>query len=161
MPTYFTKQGLDNYKEYLEGLENRLKELQLQVGVVTEGTNTWHDNAGYDHLVMDIRVADIRLNEAMAPIRNIELVTYPSSVDHVMIGSEVAFSIDGQVNTYEIVGYGEDDFDKFRILYNAPIIQKLMGHKKGDKYEAEFMGEKQEIEVLDVKPLSWVVNQQE
>jgi len=156
MKSYFTAKSLAKYSQHISGLEKKLRELQAQVQYSCEiGGDVWHDNASYEHLVEDIRVADRRLNEAHLLLRNIKLISYPASVDKVVIGCEVKFSVDGEKKSFEIVAHGDEDFTLNRILYEAPIALALMGHSIRENYEVNLVGKTKRIEIEEVKTLSW------
>lgn len=155
MVNYFSKRGLRKYQEHVQAVQDEFTRLQGLIGETTEGTNTWHDNAGYDHLQIDIEVAHRRLASAKEPLIGAQIVEYPLSVDQVALGSEVEYSIDGTINTIEIVAFGDDDIDNNKIGYKAPLCQSMLKHKVGDEYKHQFHNTTKLIKIIRIAALSW------
>lgn len=153
MPNYFTQRGLERHRQLIARLEARLSELEALVGGTAETGGGWHDNAGLDHLNYDIRVADSRLNDAYALLRDVEIIRYHPKIDRVVIGCEVSFLRDGKEESYQIIAYGESDVDDNKMLYAAPVAQSLMGHRKGDAFCTTIAGKMVHIQIMNVLPL--------
>lgn len=155
MPIYFTKQGYENHLKRISELENRLKYLQSGVQDALEvGGNLWHDNFSYENLVRDIEMADKRLNEAYSISNEAEVVSYPTSVDSVVLGCKVTILLGNEEKTYDIVSFGEEDILKNKINYTSPLVQQMFGKKIGDIIQKTIKGKKEDIEILDLKPLN-------
>jgi len=153
MTIYFTKESLGEYKKTVTGLENKLRKIQATSQEVVESGDCWHDNAGYDLLIEDLRVQNRRLNDAHKLLNEAKIIEYPSSVDEtVVIGTRATISLDGVRREYEIVAYGDED-GKTRILYSSPIAAALIGHKIDGDFEANINGKLREIEILKIEPL--------
>ncbi|GAH95533.1 unnamed protein product, partial [marine sediment metagenome] len=65
----------------------------------------------------------------------------------------VTVKVDGKEDIYGVVGYGDEDIDKDKILYDAPIAMAVMGKKPGEKVEVEIGPKKRTIEILSVDSL--------
>lgn len=155
MANYFTRKGLEAYRAQVVKLEERLADLQFQLGVACSSAgNTFHDNAAYDHLCEDIRVADQRLNDAHKVLRDITIFTPPKEVTRVVLGSRVRVVIDGKEETIDIVGYGEGDTSKNRILYEAPLAQAMMLKFPGQEVNLKVGDLEQRVTIVKVSPLS-------
>ena len=130
---FFTPHGYQSYLERLERLDQELSALQAKVQNACEvGGDVWHDNASYEHLCEDIRVADRRLSEASAILQDHRVVPIPTSPRHVMIGVEVLLNIDGESKSYKIGGYGEGEPTNNKITYLSPLAQTLIRHTVGE-----------------------------
>jgi transcription elongation GreA/GreB family factor len=153
MPTYFTKEGYNNHLKLISSLEDKLKYLQSRIQNAFEvGGGSWHDNADYEHLIEDIRLANSRLNEAYSVLNDVEIISYPSSIDRVVLGCEVKLLLDGDEKTYKIVAYGESDLSQNKITYTAPIAQMILDKKVGDVIKRIIGNKEEEIEILDIQP---------
>lgn len=154
MINYFTRKGLESHIKKISDLEQILKRLGNEVEAATNcGSDTWHDNAAYDQVVIDIRGADNRLKEAYNVLNHAKVIEYPRKADSVSIGTRVKLIIDGQDKSYEIVGYGESDPSNGKILYCSPLALVLKGHHVGDIYTKKINGIEKEIEINEISPL--------
>ena len=148
---FFTKRGLSKLQAEIEVLEKQLQKLQAQVANVCDvGGNQWHDNASYDALLIDIRGADWRLGQAVQSLKQIELVSLPTSFDRVLIGTRVKVSMDGEEIIFEVAGYGESDDELDLIAYNTPLVSLIMGKVKGETATGYIGGKKRELKILDI-----------
>jgi transcription elongation GreA/GreB family factor len=154
MTNYFTHQGFERYKAQIRKLEEDLQRLESNVGDVAETGGGWHDNAALDHLNYDIRVADSRLRDAYRLLNDYQIITYPASVDSVVIGCEVEITRDGKTAKYQIVGHGDADTADHRMLYESPLALALMGRKKGEAVTALIAGKNARIEIIDIRPIA-------
>lgn len=151
---YFTKIGLSNHRIHIQNLENRLKGIQARQGEICGGeTDTWHDNAAYDQLVIELRGADKLLSDAYVLLNQVEIVSYPTNVESIVLGTKVLLEINGKEKEYSIVGYGESDIKQNKILYEAPLALALLGKEEGDTYIVKINGKEKEIEILEINPL--------
>lgn len=78
-------------------------------------------------------------------------VAPPPPRGRVAFGSRVGFRLKGAVRTLEIVGDDEADPAFGRIAFSAPLARALIGTGIGDF--ADFAGESDVIEILDIAPL--------
>ena len=132
-----TARGYDLLTGRIRDLEREVREIQSQVGVVTnQSSETWHDNAPYSILVEQLRLADTRLSDAIRDLDDFQILEYPSALSSPTVdyGTRVLFDKDGKEFDFSIVGHGESDVRKRRILYSTPIAQALIGRKKGDRF---------------------------
>jgi transcription elongation GreA/GreB family factor len=153
MNNYFTQESLEKYVLHVKTLESELELLMSLVGSTAETGGGWHDNGGLDHLNYDIHVADSRLKSAHEVLNNAKVISYPLTADSAVIGTEVRLRIDGEPQAYSIVCYGDVDLDKNKILYESPLAQVLLYHKKGDKFSATIAEKKATLDVLSVQPI--------
>jgi transcription elongation factor GreA len=148
---YFTQRGLAKLHKKIKMLEEKLQDLQSQTAYVAEvGGDQWHDNFGYEALVIELRGIDRQLAEAHQELRNAILVDPPTSFNEVAIGTRVKIMCDGEEMTWEIVGYGESDPDNGMIAYNTPLASLIMGKQKGEVVIGIIAGKKTKIEILEI-----------
>jgi transcription elongation GreA/GreB family factor len=72
----------------------------------------------------------------------------PPPADEAAFGSRVAFRLNGQERTVEIVGDDEADPAAGKIAFSAPLARALIGAGPGDF--ADFGGKEDAIEILSV-----------
>jgi transcription elongation GreA/GreB family factor len=78
-------------------------------------------------------------------------VAPPPPADQVAFGSRVGFRLRGVARTLDIVGDDEADPSLGRIAFSAPLARALIGTGIGDF--ADFAGEPDAIEIIDIAPL--------
>lgn len=129
---HYSQRGYDNDLRQLHDLEQRIRELSMRTaGAASDAGNTTHDNAAYEQLTEEIRLATARSRSVADRLRNAQIVMYPRDPRIVSLGSEVEIDIDGKPHTYRIVGYGESD-GEVSILYRAPLAQAVIGKSPGE-----------------------------
>lgn len=75
--------------------------------------------------------------------------------DQVAFGSTVVvkdLDLDDQ-EEFILVGMGEEDPDKGKILATCPLAQGLMGKKVGDKVEISVPRGVERFEILEIRPM--------
>lgn len=130
---YFTSRGLNRQRDKIVELEKTLRRLQSQTAHTAEvGGNQYHDNASYEYLLIQIRVADRRLAEAMAALNRVVVLPLPKFPEWVQLGTRVRLLVNGEPKILSIVGYGESAIEEGKISYEAPLAQALIGAYPGD-----------------------------
>ncbi len=148
---YFTRKGLEKLRTQIANLEKKLRDLQSQSAYVAEvGGDQWHDNASYEHLVIDLRGIDKRLNDAHDCLNQAIIVDPPTRFDQVSIGTRVKIVRDGMEVEWNIVGFGESDSTMNMIAYNTPLASLIMGKRKGEVIIGKIAGREVEIEIIDI-----------
>jgi transcription elongation GreA/GreB family factor len=128
-PNLVTRRGLE---------QTKARVLELQALVAAE-----QDPVRLEHAKRDLRYWNTRLSTA-------ELGPVPTE-DEVGFGSRVTFSLRGATRSIEIVGDDEADPAGGRIAFSAPLARAMMSASTGDF--ADFGGETDAIEILEVKPI--------
>ncbi|MDP3875097.1 MAG: GreA/GreB family elongation factor [bacterium] len=148
---YFTRRGLANLHEKIEGLKKKLNDIQSQVAYVAEICgDQWHDNPAYKSLEIDIQQMDRRLADAYQVLSKVTIVEPPTNFDRVTIGTRVKVIYDGEEMRLEIVSFGESDPDCGMIAYNTPIASLIIGKRRGEVVSGTIAGRQTEIEVLEI-----------
>ena len=148
----YTRQGLERQRARISQLEQELATKEKQVYEVARQTaNVWHDNAPYESLMEEINQLSKRIIEARGELNCVEIIEYPKLVpETVHVGVGVIFERDSKAFNLKIVGYGDQDIDRNRVLYEAPISQALMGHRIGDSFEAKIVGKTSQIRLRSI-----------
>ena len=91
------------------------------------------------------------LKSKLARAQIIDPATLPR--DQVCFGSTVTVKDTdfGDEEQYTLVGAGEEDYDKGRILVTSPLAQGLIGRKKGDKVEIPVPKGTMSFEILEIR----------
>lgn len=130
-----TREGYDKLKAELERLRGvEMLEITKRVATARE-MGDLSENAEYHAAREDQGILQARINELSDRLSRAVIID-PSKMpkDTVAFGSKVrVMDLDmDEEETYEIVGPGQENPDKGRILSTSPIGQGLLGKKKGE-----------------------------
>ncbi len=153
MPKLTTLRGLGRQQDKIRLLEAALNEVQKEIGKATsQSAETWHDNAPYEMLKYDINILNRRLAEAHHLLDDAQIVEYPYILSQsiVQYGAGVIFTQGEELQEYKIVGYGEEDIGKGRILYDCPLAKILIGHRQGESFDIVIHRNKSNVYIREV-----------
>jgi transcription elongation factor GreA len=148
-----TREGYDKMKAELDHLNNvEMVELAKRIATARE-LGDLSENAEYHAAREDQGMLQARINvmkDKLARAEIIDLTQLPR--DTVVFGSTVKImDMDmDEEETFILVGPGEDDPDKNRILTTSPIGQGLIGRKKGEKVEIPVPRGKLHFKILEI-----------
>jgi transcription elongation factor GreA len=135
-----TRAGYDKLKAELDRLRNvEMIEVTKRVATARE-LGDLSENAEYHAAREDQGMLQARVNDLSDRLARAVIID-PSNLpkDTIVFGSKVRvmdLDIDEE-ETYELVGPGQENPDKGRILSTSPIGQGLLGRKKGDTVEIQ------------------------
>lgn len=95
------------------------------------------ENALYDQARADQAFVEGRIAELEDILGKAEIVAEPVSNGEVALGSQVKVHIDGDEESFTIVGEPEADPSNAKISHTSPLGQALIGKKVGDEVEVE------------------------
>ena len=156
MVRYFSPIGIITYKRRITDLEEQIAALEKQVNEsCSQGAETTHDNAPFEVLKNDIGILDTRIREAYSILNEAVVKEYPKphEVKCVGYGTQVMFERDGKAFDFMIVGYGENNVDKGKILYDCPVALAIEGHKIGEIFRVKINGVMSHIKIKEVHHL--------
>jgi transcription elongation factor GreA len=133
-----TREGYDKLKTELDRLRNHeMLEVTKRVASARE-MGDLSENAEYHAAREDQGILQARINDLSDRIARAVIID-PSNLpkDSVAFGSKVkVMDLDmDEEETFELVGPGQENPDKGRILSTSPIGQGLIGSKKGETVE--------------------------
>ncbi|WP_088256805.1 transcription elongation factor GreA [Fimbriiglobus ruber] len=135
-----TREGYDKKKAELDQMQNvEMIEITKRVATARDlgdlSENAEYHAAREDQGMLEARINMLRYQLSRAYI--IDKDTLPT--DSIAFGSRVKVKdLDmGEEEVFELVGPGQENPDKNRILTSSPIAQGLLGKKKGDKVEIQ------------------------
>lgn len=127
-----TQEGLDKLKSELEELVNiRRPEIISRIKTAKE-LGDLSENAEYSSAKEDQSFVEGRIEEIQQILKHAKVVA-AAKAGTIGIGSSVVVEIEGDEDTYELVGATESDPEKGKISVDSPVGQALLGHKTGDK----------------------------
>lgn len=148
-----TREGYDKLRVELDRLRGPMMiEITQRVATARE-MGDLSENAEYHAAREDQGQLQARINE-LADRLGRAVIVDPSALpkDTVVFGSRVKvkdMEFDEE-ETYELVGPGQENPEKGRILTESPIGQGLLGKKKGEVAEIEVPSGKIKFKVLEI-----------
>ncbi len=131
--TYISKDGLDKLRAELdEMLAVRRPEIAQRIHDAKEHGDL-SENAEYEDAKNEQAFVEGRIASLESMIKSATLIDEHASTDHVGIGSKVTVKIDGETETFTIVGSAEAKPTDGRISNESPVGRALLGRKRGDK----------------------------
>lgn len=138
MPIPVTAEGKRRLQEELDRLTARLPVLAKLIEEAREKGDL-RENAEYHSAREEMSMTNARIAELKSILAQAEVVD-ESRIDtsRVAFGAKVDLRDQrGQVETWQLVGQGEDDPLENRILTTSPMGQALLGKRVGDTVEVK------------------------
>ena len=133
---FMTKEGLEKLKEELSELVETKRPAVAQRIQDAREMGDISENAEYDAAKQQQAFAEGRIAELEEIIKNAK-VAVGGKNGEVSVGSMVTVHIEGEEETFYIVGAVEADPVNKKISHESPIGSALLGKKIGDKIEIE------------------------
>jgi transcription elongation factor GreA len=133
-----TREGYEKRKARLDDMENvQMIEVARRIAAARD-LGDLSENAEYHAAREDQGMLQARIDSLKDELSRAEFID-PNSVktDVVVFGTRVKVKdLElGDEESFDLVGPGDEDYDKNRILTSSPIGQGLLGKKKGDVVE--------------------------
>ncbi len=130
---FLTPEGLEKVKKELSYLVTEVKpNVARKIQQALEDGNP-DDNLVYDSALEEMESLGRRVAELENIIRSAE-VNLPLTKSNVVdVGTTVTVEIDGQLDTYTIVGSLEASPFQGRISHESPVGKSIMGKKVGEE----------------------------
>ena len=68
----------------------------------------------------------------------------------VDIDRKIEIEVNGEPQSWEVVNFGESDILNGKISYQAPLVQCILGAKKGDRVKGKIMNKDITVVIKDV-----------
>lgn len=154
-----TREGYDKLKAELDRLRSfEMIEITKRVATARE-MGDLSENAEYHAAREDQGILQARINEMSDRLARAVIVDTSSlPKDTIAFGSKVkVMDLDvDEEETFELVGPGQENPDKGRILTSSPIGQGLIGRKKGDTVEIAVPRGTIRFKVLEISAASGI-----
>lgn len=154
-----TREGYDKLKAELDRMRNfEMLEVTKRVAAARDlgdlSENAEYHAAREDQGMLEARIRDLSDRLARAVI--VDMSALPK--DTVAFGSRVkVMDLDlDEEETFDLVGPGQENPDKGRILTTSPIGQGLIGRKKGDEVEIQVPRGTIRFKILDISAASGI-----
>ncbi|MCS6969995.1 MAG: transcription elongation factor GreA [Planctomycetota bacterium] len=138
MPIPVTPEGKRKLQEELDALTARLPVLAKLIAEAREKGDL-RENAEYHSAREEMSMTNARIAELKHILANAQVVDETQiDTSRIAFGAKVDLKDQrGQVETWYLVGQGEDDPLENRILTTSPMGQALLGKKVGDTVEVK------------------------
>jgi transcription elongation factor GreA len=150
-----TRVGYNKLRADLDRMENdEMPIIEKQIAAArSEGDLS--ENAEYHGARESQGMLQAKINLLKGKLSHADIVdisTLPK--DEVVFGARVVVKdLDfGDEEVFVLVGAGEEDYDKGRILVTSPLAQGLIGKKAGDKVEIDVPAGTMKFEILEIGP---------
>jgi transcription elongation factor GreA len=131
-----TQEGLDKLQQELHELTTiRRPEIVNRIKVAKE-LGDLSENAEYTSAKEEQSFVEGRIQEIEQVLKQAKVVA-ENHTGTIGIGTTVTFSVDGDKDSFELVGPTESDPEKGKISVDSPVGQALLGHKVKDKVKVE------------------------
>jgi transcription elongation factor GreA len=154
-----TREGYDKLKAELDRMRNfEMLEVTKRVAAARDlgdlSENAEYHAAREDQGMLEARIRD--LSDRLARAVMVDMSALPK--DTVAFGSRVkVMDLDmDEEETFDLVGPGQENPDKGRILTTSPIGQGLIGRKKGDEVEIQVPRGTIRFKILDISAASGI-----
>jgi transcription elongation factor GreA len=148
-----TREGYEKKKAELDRMQNaEMIEITKRVATARE-MGDLSENAEYHAAREDQGILQAKINMLKDQLSRAYIIDTDSlPTDSIAFGSRVkVMDLDmDEEETFELVGPGQENPDKNRILTSSPIAQGLMGKKKGDVAEIQVPRGTIRFKVLDI-----------
>lgn len=135
-PIMVTEEGLVALREELEYLTTVRRPEIIRAIQLAREEGDLRENAGYDAAKHDQALVERRIQELEQQVRGAQVIARQSQTS-VHLGSTVTIEIDGDQETYTIVGAVEARPAQGRISNESPFGRALLGHRVGDVVEIQ------------------------
>jgi transcription elongation factor GreA len=133
---FLTKEGLENLKKELKTLlEDKRPEIAKRIKEAREMGDI-SENSEYDAARQEQSFVEGRIEE-LEEILKTAKISEPKRKDSVDVGCKVTVHIDGDEESFNIVGALEANPLEKKISHESPLGSALVGKKVGDKIEVD------------------------
>ena len=150
-----TREGYDKLKADLDRMQHaEMLEIAKRIAAARElgdlSENAEYHAAREDHGMLQARIDALKDKLSRAYI--VDKNAMPTDVVVFGVRVRVKDLDQGDEETYELVGPGDEDYDNNKILTTSPIGQGLLGKKKGEVAEIKVPRGLLRYEVVDISP---------
>ena len=149
-----TREGYDKKRAELEALNAEMIEITKRVASARD-LGDLSENAEYHAAREDQGLLQAKVDSLKDQLSRATIVDKSSlPTDFIAFGSRVTVAdLDmDEEEVFELVGPGQENPDKNRILTSSPIAQGLLGKKKGEKVEIQVPRGVIRFKVLKIEP---------
>ncbi len=147
---FLTKEGLQELKDEYERLVSVDRVAVAERIARAREFGDLSENAEYDAAKDQQSYVEGRIMELEKILAHVQVIKHPRSANIVDVGTTVTVEIDGDKDTYTIVGSLEAKPESGKISHESPVGRALMGLKVGDKVLVELPNGKLNYKVIKI-----------
>jgi len=149
-PAIVSAAGADELKAELDQLRNTVRPAVIDRVKTARELGDLRENAEYQEARREQSFVEGRIQALEAILRTAVVVEAGVGDGSVAVGSSVVVEMDGEENTWQIVGANEADPGRGRISYGSPVGQALMGRRAGDEVTAQLPRGELRLRLIEV-----------
>jgi len=146
-----TQKGFDDLQLELEDLIKNKKSKAIDRLSKARSMGDLKENSEYTAAKEELALVEGRIQEINNVLSNAEVTLMYKAGNKIEIGSTVTVDINGQKDTFQIVGEFEADPMNKKLSQNSPIGQALINKKIGDLVEINIPAGKIQYKIIEIK----------
>jgi len=150
-PVYVSAEGLKKLEEELEQLRTvRRKEIAERIHSAME-FGDFSENNELEDAKNEQAFVEGRIMTLEQMVKNAVVIEQNGHHDKVEIGSSLVVEVDGERESYTLVGSAEANPGEGKISNESPVGRALLGHRAGDKVKAVVPSGVVELKIVQVR----------
>jgi transcription elongation factor GreA len=150
-PAMVSAAGAGELNAELDHLRNTVRPAVIDRVKTARELGDLRENAEYQEARREQSFVEGRIQALEALMRTAVVVEGGAGDGSVAVGSSVVVEVDGEQNTWQIVGANETDPGRGRISYVSPVGQALMGRRAGDQVTAQLPRGELRLRLIEVR----------
>ena len=146
-----TQKGFNDLQLELEDLVKNKKSKAIDRLSKARSMGDLKENSEYTAAKEELAFVEERIQEINNVLSNAEVTLMYKAGNKIEIGSTVTVDINGQKDTFQIVGEFEADPMNKKLSQNSPIGQALIDKKIGDLIEINIPAGKIQYKIVEIK----------
>jgi len=146
-----TQKGFNDLQLELEDLIKNKKSKAIDRLSKARSMGDLKENSEYTAAKEELALVEGRIQEINNVLSNAEVTLMYKAGNKIEIGSTVTVDINGQKDTFQIVGEFEADPMNKKLSQNSPIGQALINKKVGDLVEVNIPAGKIQYKIIEIK----------
>ena len=146
-----TQKGFNDLQLELENLIKNKKSKAIDRLSKARSMGDLKENSEYTAAKEELALVEERIQEINNVLGNAEVTLMYKAGNKIEIGSTVTVDINGQKDTFQIVGEFEADPMNKKLSQNSPIGQALINKKIGDLVEINIPAGKIQYKIIEIK----------
>jgi len=146
-----TQKGFNDLQLELEDLIKNKKSKAIDRLSKARSMGDLKENSEYTAAKEELALVEGRIQEINNVLSNAEVTLMYKAGNKIEIGSTVTVDINGQKDTFQIVGEFEADPMNKKLSQNSPIGQALIDKKIGDLIEINIPAGKIQYKIVEIK----------
>ena len=146
-----TQKGFNDLQLELEDLIKNKKSKAIDRLSKARSMGDLKENSEYTAAKEELAFVEERIQEINNVLSNAEVTLMYKAGNKIEIGSTVTVDINGQKDTFQIVGEFEADPMNKKLSQNSPIGQALINKKIGDLVEINIPAGKIQYKIIEIK----------